>query len=102
VPTDSLDIRLCATYNHSGELFSDREDVVLQVETIGYNTFRRLRNTKDVFVPAKVPLSHPLQKGGLSEKKSPHSVKLINVGQHLPLTNPGYSRQKGDGNIFNY
>lgn len=40
--------------------------------------------------------------GGVREKVSPYSVKLINVGQHTPLTNPGYCRQTSDGNVFNY
>lgn len=40
--------------------------------------------------------------GGVRGRVSPHSVKLINVGQHTPLTNPGYSRQTSDGNVFNY
>lgn len=47
-------------------------------------------------------LKHPLIIGGIAERNSPHSVKLINSGPHTHLTNPGYSRQDSDGNYFRY
>ncbi|XP_058824541.1 cilia- and flagella-associated protein 276 isoform X4 [Topomyia yanbarensis] len=102
IPRDSLDINLASQYNHSEELFKDRKHVVLQDETLGCTTFRRLRNTRDLSPEKIIPLKHPLQIGGLLEKPSPSSVKLMNTGPHTPLTNPGYSRQTGDGNFFNY
>lgn len=40
--------------------------------------------------------------GGLKERISHNSVKLACSGQHTSLTNPGYSRQSGDGNYFYY
>lgn len=40
--------------------------------------------------------------GGIQDKKSPHSVKLINSGPHSQLVNNGYSRQPADGNFFRY
>ncbi|XP_035906891.1 protein C1orf194 [Anopheles stephensi] len=102
IPVDSLDITLAAQYNHSDDLFLGKNDVVLQDETLGKRTFRRLRNTRDLVPEKIIPLKHPLLVGGLREKASPNSVKLMNTGPHTPLTNPGYSRQSGDGNFFNY
>lgn len=102
IPHDSLDINLASQYNHSDELFKGKNDVVIQEETIGQATFRRLRNTRDLSPEKIIPLKHPLQIGGLQEKASPNTVKLMNTGPHTPLTNPGYSRQTGDGNFFNY
>ncbi|XP_063702751.1 cilia- and flagella-associated protein 276 [Culicoides brevitarsis] len=100
IPRDSLDIILSSQYNHSDDLFGGKNLTVLQDETCDKRTFRRLRNTKDV--EKIIPLWHPLKIGGISEKQSPHSVKLMNHGPHTPLTNPGYSRQNFDGNFFNY
>lgn len=102
IPVDALDITLAAQYNHSDDLFLGKNDVVLQEETLGRSTFRRLRNTRDLSPEKIIPLKHPLLIGGLKEKASPNSVKLMNTGPHTPLTNPGYSRQSGDGNFFNY
>uniref|UniRef100_A0A023EH39 Uncharacterized protein n=1 Tax=Aedes albopictus TaxID=7160 RepID=A0A023EH39_AEDAL len=102
IPRDSLDINLASQYNHSDELFKGKNDVVMQEETVGQTTFRRLRNTRDLSPEKIIPLKHPLQIGGLQEKASPNTVKLMNTGPHTPLTNPGYSRQSGDGNFFNY
>uniref|UniRef100_A0A1Q3FSS7 Uncharacterized protein n=1 Tax=Culex tarsalis TaxID=7177 RepID=A0A1Q3FSS7_CULTA len=102
IPRDSLDINLASQYNHSEELFKGKNDVVLQEETLGRGTSRRLRNTRDLSPEKIIPLKHPLKIGGLQEKASPYTVKLMNTGPHTPLTNPGYSRQTGDGNFFNY
>lgn len=85
------------------------------------NSFRRLRNTEDILIPPPIPLSHPLRKGekkfnpnklniqmilqltgGVDERLSIHSVKLMNTGPHSQITNHGFSRQLGDGNFFNY
>lgn len=40
--------------------------------------------------------------GGVDERLSIHSVKLMNTGPHSQITNHGFSRQLGDGNFFNY
>lgn len=74
--------------------------MVLQNETVGGDTFRRIRNTRDLS-PVRAA-GHPLVISSLTEKISPHSIKLMNSGHHTPLTNPGYSRQQGDGNYFRY
>lgn len=100
VPRDSLDIVMSSVYNQSWDLFGDKNDAVVQNDTLGHATFRRLRNTRDV--EKIIPVWHPLKIGGVSQKMSPHSVKLMNNGPHTPLTNPGYSRQTIDGNIFHY
>ncbi|GBP30748.1 hypothetical protein EVAR_82490_1 [Eumeta japonica] len=35
---------------------------------------------------------HPMKRGGIKERLSPHSVKLMNSGVHSAQTNPGFSR----------
>ncbi|CAK1595858.1 unnamed protein product [Parnassius mnemosyne] len=102
IPDDSLDIVLAATYNHSTEHFADKEDLYLQRETLGCDTWRRLRNTFDKQPPVVIPLGHPMKRGGITERKSPFSVKLMNSGVHSSQTNPGYSRQPAGGAIFFY
>lgn len=39
---------LGSSYNHDKDVFPDKVDVVLQDETIGIDTWRRLRNTRDI------------------------------------------------------
>ncbi|GAB0087777.1 uncharacterized protein DMENIID0001_021230 [Sergentomyia squamirostris] len=102
IPKDSLDIVLASRYNHSDDLWHNKFQVFTQPETCGKITFRRLRNSLDCPAPKSQRLSHPLTIGGITERISPHSVKLIHSGPHTPLTNPGYSRQTSDGNFFNY
>ncbi|XP_072931791.1 uncharacterized protein [Epargyreus clarus] len=93
LPDDSLDLILAATYNHSTERFADKEDLYLQPETIGCDTWRRLRNTYDKLPPVVIPLGHPMKRGGIKERKSPFSVKLMNSGVHSSQTNPGYNKK---------
>ncbi|CAB3223761.1 unnamed protein product [Arctia plantaginis] len=102
LPEDSLDLVLAATYNQSTEKFADREDLYLQPETIGCDTWRRLRNTYDKHPPVVIPSGHPMKRGGIREHRSPFSVKLMNSGVHSSQTNPGYSRQPAGGAIFFY
>ncbi|KAI5651927.1 hypothetical protein NE865_00264 [Phthorimaea operculella] len=102
VPQDTLDIVLSATYNHSTERWADSEDLYLQPETHGCDTWRRLWNTLDKPPPVIIALGHPMKRGGITEKISPHSVKLMNSGVHSSQTNPGYSRQAAGGAIFFY
>ncbi|CAH2261681.1 jg12224 [Pararge aegeria aegeria] len=45
---------------------------------------------------------HPMKRGGVTERNSPFSVKLMNSGVHSSQTNPGYSRQPAGGAIFFY
>ncbi|XP_053961319.1 protein CFAP276 [Anastrepha ludens] len=116
IPRDSLDFRLQARYDHSHEIFPEPVDTVLQRETCAYQridgdsqdnivelkSFRVLQNVKTVQLPASDAQDHPLKIGGIKEKISPHSVKLINSGVHSQLVNNGFSRQTGDGNFFRY
>lgn len=107
IPKDSLDFQLSAKYVHCCQLFPSKVDYLIQGETIGESTFRRLRNTTDAKQKENLPdcskiFDHPLIIGGITEKYSPHSVKLMNSGIHSQLTNPGYSRQPADGNFFHY
>lgn len=60
LPKDSLDLILTTTYNQSTETFADKEDIYLQAETIGCDTWRRLRNTFDKKPPTYIPMvSYP-------------------------------------------
>ncbi|XP_013112636.1 cilia- and flagella-associated protein 276 [Stomoxys calcitrans] len=104
IPKDSLDFKLQSRYIHSREIFPELIDYVLQPETCCQmpQTFRVLRNTIDIKLPKPEKNGHPLKIGGLKEKISPHSVKLINSGPHTQMVNNGYSRQPADGNFFRY
>lgn len=48
IPQDDLDFVLSSSYNHNKDVFPDKVDVLLQDETIGVDTWRRLRNTTDI------------------------------------------------------
>ena len=93
---------LSSDYNHSDDLFDPKEKVFRQPETNDKETFRRIKNTQDIFIKPPIYLGHPLKKGGVSERPSIHGVKLTNSGPHSQITNHGFSRQTIDGNFFNY
>ncbi|KAK4874878.1 hypothetical protein RN001_014238 [Aquatica leii] len=122
VPKDSLDIILVSPYNKSVDLFPDKVDPCMQPETYGIDTWRRLRNTKDL-PPDRIPkspefsfyeiveggrqmerynISHPVLIGGIKERVHPNYVKLMNSSHHSPQTNAGYCRQDSDGSYFKY
>ncbi|KAK9888194.1 hypothetical protein WA026_000463 [Henosepilachna vigintioctopunctata] len=48
IPNDDLDYILASTYLHNEDSFCEPIDPLLQAETLGYDTFRRLRNTVDI------------------------------------------------------
>lgn len=120
IPKDSLDIVLASEYDHAKNFLFKRAQIFTQPETLDKRTFRRLKNQKDIIIKPPVFLSHPkiqgfyltlsyisfklqyLLAGGVTERHSIHGVKLMNSGPHTQITNPGYSRQTGDGNFFNY
>ncbi|KAL4709923.1 hypothetical protein ACJJTC_003886 [Scirpophaga incertulas] len=102
LPDDRLDVVLTATYNHSTDCFADKEDIYIQPETIGCETWRKLRNTIAKEPLIKISLRHEMKRGGIQDRKSPFSVKLMNSGVHSSQTNPGYSRQPAGGAIFFY
>ncbi|KAG5894123.1 hypothetical protein JTB14_004061 [Gonioctena quinquepunctata] len=131
VPTDQLDLVLSSSYNQSDEIFPDTVDVYLQPETIGQDTWRRLRNTRDLtpdreeqaaskvevddvdtwaserkkkafVIPYRYNFAHKVLIGGVTEKKHPSNIKLMNSSHHSPQTNAGYSRQPSDGNVYQY
>ncbi|CAH1117459.1 unnamed protein product [Phaedon cochleariae] len=131
IPRDQLDLVLSSSYNQSTEVFPDTEDVFLQPETLGVETWRRLRNTRDltpereeraaatggeedkskkkrgkqggsVVIPYRYNFAHKVLIGGVTEKKHPSNIKLMNSSHHSPQTNAGYSRQPSDGNVYQY
>lgn len=126
---DSLDLSLSAVYNHETDLFHSKHRTVLQMVNSANNPIRQRlydelkeRQRKSLHHPliigeqkktliyslkmqisvCKIPIKRCCISGGITDRKSPHSVKLICIGHHTPITNPGYSRQPIDGNIFNY
>lgn len=170
VPHDDLDFKLQSPYVHGVDLFPDCIDVVMQAETIGTDTWRRLRNTRDI-QPEKDAIGaavakaagvgpaaggggvggrrggdgggggagvavgasslfggkakrakglgleqqkglgkklvkyndyHVLHIGGITERRHPSNVKLMNSSHHSPQTNAGYTRQDSDGNAYQY
>lgn len=46
--------------------------------------------------------AHKVLIGGITEKKHPSNIKLMNSSHHSPQTNAGYSRQPSDGTVFQY
>lgn len=63
VPQDSLDFVLASVYDDKAKLHADKADVLVQIETTGQQTARRLKNTIDV-KPKYIPkLGHPLEIG---------------------------------------
>lgn len=63
VAHDSLDFVLASVYNDKIKLHANKADVLMQMETKGHQTARRLKNTIDIN-PEHIPvLGHPLQIG---------------------------------------
>ena len=65
IPKSSLDFVLSSQYHHADALFPDKCDIVLQHETVGRKTFRRLRNTRDLSPERIIGIGHPLAIGKL-------------------------------------
>lgn len=158
IPNDDLDFKLQSPYVHGVDIFPDCIDVVMQAETMGIDTWRRLRNTRDI-QPEKDAIGaaaakaagmgqsgghtggggfgagllgeaggagnggaamregggaqvgkkvlkyndyHVVHIGGITERRHPSNVKLMNSSHHSPQTNAGYTRQDSDGNAYQY
>lgn len=132
IPRDYLDLVLSSTYNQTEEEFADKVDIYIQPETLGKDTWRRLRNTRDLtpdreeqaaaakgadddndskkgkskqkelVAPFRYNFAHKVLIGGIAAKKHPSNIKLMNSSHHSPQTNAGYSRQPSDGNSYQY
>lgn len=65
VPKDSLDFQLQSRYVHSRDYFPEKVDFVLQRETCQKfpQTFRVLRNTRDIELEKPEFMGHPLKIG---------------------------------------
>lgn len=65
IPKDSLDFQLQSRYVHSRENFPEVVDYVLQTETCSQmpQTFRVLRNTRDIKLEKPEKIGHPLKIG---------------------------------------
>ncbi|XP_057661079.1 uncharacterized protein LOC130896784 [Diorhabda carinulata] len=131
IPKDELDFVLNASFNQTSEVFPSTVDIYSQPETRGIETGRQLRNTRDltpvrevqasvedtaedikkepdkrkgkhVKIPHRYNFSHKVLIGGVTDKKHPSNIKLMNSSHHSPQTNAGYSRQDSDGNVYQY
>lgn len=132
IPQDSLDLILTSSYNQTTEHFANKFEIYFQPETLGVDTWRRLRNTRDltpereeqaagaketerknakrgikkkqkqIVIPYRYNFAHKVLIGGITEKKHPSNIKLINSSHHSPQTNAGYSRQPSDGTFYQY
>jgi hypothetical protein len=98
-PRDSLDFALKTEYNHHQEFLKDKNETVLQKETLGKPHNRILKN-KTVFVPAEKPRQgHPVRVVESPTRNNPFSVKNAISSHHSQTTNVGYSR-KPDGGYY--
>ncbi|KAI8435681.1 hypothetical protein MSG28_003940 [Choristoneura fumiferana] len=61
LPKDSLDLVLTSTYNQSTEKFADKEDLYIQPETIGCETWRRLRNAYHKCPVPRIPMGKVME-----------------------------------------
>lgn len=89
-----MDLSLSSNYNHAVEYFPDPVDTILQPETVGFTTWRRLRNTKDV-LPGEDPRIASLRKEQLRDydvtphfernvkSKKKYDVKYFKVTNYL-------------------
>lgn len=79
IPQHSLDISLSSTYNHALERFPDKIDTILQPETVGIPSWRRLRNTKDV-LPGEDPRIASLKRElGITGPKALNDIDKTNL-----------------------
>ncbi|XP_017770939.1 PREDICTED: uncharacterized protein LOC108558520 [Nicrophorus vespilloides] len=66
---------------------------------VALDNFRKVKDNK---LEHNYNKHHVLYVGGISEKRHPCNVKLMNSSHHSPQTNAGYSRQDRDGNSYQY
>lgn len=121
VPQDELDFALTSGFNQTDQLWSTNTDIYVQPESRNVETWRRLRNTRDLTpdreqqatsefeeqpkkrkIPYKYNRAHKVMIGGVPEKLHPSYIKLMCSSHHSPQTNAGYSRQFSDGNPYQY
>lgn len=98
-PNDSLDFILKSTYNNHREFLKDKNETLVQSETLNLPHSRILKNKEIIIPPAPYPLNHPVKITTYPRKEDLHSVDMIIEGPHTQTTNPGYSR-KPDGGFF--
>ncbi|CAG9863545.1 unnamed protein product, partial [Phyllotreta striolata] len=96
VPKDALDFALTARYCQTDRLWSNNKDIYVQPESLDEDTWRRLRNTRDLTpdreeqsfkgteqkpkkrkIPYKYNKAHKVMIGGVLEKVHPSYIKLM-------------------------
>ncbi|XP_072375207.1 uncharacterized protein [Diabrotica undecimpunctata] len=81
IPKDQLDFVLNASFNQTTEIFPDMLDIYSQPETRGIDTWRRLRNTREV-TPDREQQASVEDPGGEKKKREvgrrgrPHKVVI--------------------------
>jgi len=98
-PADSLDFALKTEYNQHREFLKDRNETVLQKETLGKPHNRILKNKTVVMSPSKPSQGHPVRIVESPTRNNPFSVKNAISSHHSQTTNVGYSR-KPDGGYY--
>ncbi|KAK6175538.1 hypothetical protein SNE40_013985 [Patella caerulea] len=99
-PRDSLDFILKTQYDQHAELFKNRNETLLQPETLNLDHGRTLKNREVIIPKEPLRMNHPLSVTEQNKRDSIHSVKNAIESHHSQQTNKGYSR-KPDGGFFN-
>ncbi|XP_067683749.1 protein CFAP276-like isoform X1 [Haliotis asinina] len=98
-PQDSLDFVLKSEYNHHAEFLMDKNETLLQPETLGREHGRVLKNRTVVVIPEAPLMDHPISISEQTKRESIHCIKNAIESHHTQTTNKGYSR-KPDGGFF--
>ncbi|ENN71240.1 hypothetical protein YQE_12167, partial [Dendroctonus ponderosae] len=106
---ETLGIATWRRLRNTRDLTPDREQMAASLKHPGSSgdgpkskSDRAGRGKKKIVIPYRYNLAHKLLIGGITEKKHPSSIKLMNSSHHSPQTNAGYSRQPSDGNFYQY
>lgn len=93
-PSDSLDLVLKAFYDHDLQFLKDKNEVVLQSETLGAPHGRILKN-RIYHIPLMPPaLGHPLRVANWPRRDHPSSKKADYVCHHSCQTEYGYHERR--------
>ncbi|XP_065174899.1 protein CFAP276-like [Sycon ciliatum] len=98
VPSDQLDFAMKGQYDHHGDGFKGKNEVLYQKETLGlphrHVLKNRIKEEKPIDPAKRPPVVHTEKK-----KANEHSSKGAISGHHTTETNQGYSRKR-DGGFF--
>ncbi|ESP03534.1 hypothetical protein LOTGIDRAFT_137242 [Lottia gigantea] len=98
-PRDSLDFVLKTQYDHHAEFLRNKNETLLQPETLNLDHGRVLKNREEIIPKEPMYMNHPLSITEQVKRESIHSVKNAIDSPHSAGTNGGYSR-KHDGGFY--